>query len=168
MSSSRRKIWHKVWCPKESTASVCAWQGAPGNKNERTRGSGADQKGRRTRVPVAQAPLHLKQLLFPVTAAIHLRYLWQIVWVTNRISQPTANLWAIKPTPFNYKVITSQGCCKVWSTDIYRAIWDPEMKVTIKGYRFFIMFIDHLLRPEAFTFNIPWASYQSDISTGIS
>lgn len=142
--------------------------GGTGKWEWENKGHGADQKGGRTHVPVAQALLHLRQLLFPETAAIHLLYLWQIVWVTNRISQPAANLWAIKPTPFNYKVITSQGCCKAWSTDIYRTLWDPEMKVTIKGYRFFMMFIDHLLRPEAFTFNIAWASYQSDISTGIS
>ena len=65
--------------PKESMASVCIWQGAPGNENRRTRDSGADQRGRRTCVPVAQAPLHLKELLLPDTAAIHLLYLWQIV-----------------------------------------------------------------------------------------
>lgn len=45
MSSSHRKIWHKVERPQESKASVCIWRGGLGNKNGRTRGSGADQKG---------------------------------------------------------------------------------------------------------------------------
>lgn len=78
MSSALQKLFAQDDLKKQCHM-MGAGGGIPGNKNGRTRDSEADQKERKTCVPVAKALLPLKQLLYPGTAAIHLLYLWQIV-----------------------------------------------------------------------------------------